>query len=98
MKVVRKLWWQKDGDPGIILDPSMENFIDGCSSGYVYDKESEQPLENEYTDAQDSLQMIASAYAREILGEKQDDSDERRKVTTGGSPGYLPNYRRWSGT
>ncbi|MFA5382364.1 MAG: hypothetical protein WC356_04300 [Candidatus Micrarchaeia archaeon] len=98
MKVVRKMWWLKDGEPGIILDPSMENFIDGCSSGYVYDKESEQPLENEYTDAQDTLQMIASAYAREILGEQQDDPETRRRVTTGGSPGYLPNYRRWGNT
>ncbi len=80
LKVVRGLWWRKDGDPGILLDPSMENFIDGCASGYVYDKEGEVPMENEYTDAQDSFQMIASAYSREILGEVDEDQRQATKI------------------
>ena len=67
LKEVRKLWGLRtDGHPGIIINSRCTGFIEGCEGAYCYpDKgNSEQPLKNEASNVQDSLQYLVTGYSR----------------------------------
>ena len=67
LKEVRKLWrLRTDGHPAIIINSRCTGFIEGCEGAYCYpDKgNSEQPLKNEASNVQDSLQYLVTGYSR----------------------------------
>lgn len=84
LKEVRKLWpLRSDGRPGIMLDDSMEISIEGCLAGYSYPEkgDSEEPLKNEFSHLQDTLQMVVTGYNSMNKAEpNKNDAPQKRRV------------------
>jgi hypothetical protein len=82
LKAVRSLWGLRaDKRPGIIInEKKMPSFVEGCLGGYCYDERGgEQPLKNEASHLQDSLQMVVTGRAAMYSAQpaKKDHSDRR---------------------
>lgn len=68
LKCVRSLWpLRRDGRPGILMNSTMDGFIEGCNGGYCYPEKGdiEQPDKTEASHLQDSAQAVMSAYDKE---------------------------------
>ncbi len=86
LKETRKLWrLRADGQPGILLNPSMDLFIEGCLGGYCYPEKgnTEQPDKTEHSHLQDSGQSVFAAYARMAHGAQPVPSQTRERRLIG---------------
>lgn len=88
LKETRTLWkLRKDGEPGAIVHPSMDFFIEGCEGGYCYRTgvDTEEPAKNEYSHLQESFQHIVVCYnhihaARSGQAQEQAKQQIRRRI------------------
>jgi len=86
IKEVRQLLkLRADGLPGLIIDPSMEYFIDGMGGGYCYDDAkrgdlSEEPSKNSYSHLQDTFQYGVSGFNRMHRTDYNGPNGEKREL------------------
>jgi hypothetical protein len=81
LKETRKLFKLRgDGRPGIIMNSTMEGFLEGCKGAYCYPEkgDTEQPEKNEASHLQDSGQSVFSAYSR-VHRPKADKIKQQKK-------------------
>lgn len=100
LKIMRPLWrLRADGQPGILFNKQMENFHEGCLSGYCWQEKrggsgeyTEEPTKNEFSHVQDSAQCVVTAEARiHNLGQTKKKETKRRVLPRGRFRIPLPN-------